>query len=186
MKKFIVSVIIGILVVGGLVVAGVTYLCQDDWCYVFPWQKQKLVHSFDDCSRLGYPILETFPEQCRVGTRTFTRNIPPPTTQADVSVQSPLPNTTVTSPLAVQGQAVGSWFFEASFPVKLLSASNTIIAQTTAHAQGNWMTPNLVPFTATLTFPSQPPSSTGTLVLEKDNPSGEPQNAASFTIPVQF
>ncbi len=48
------------------------------------------------------------------------------------------------------------------------------------------MTDAFVPFTATLTYPAQPAGSTGTLVLKKDNPSGEPVNDMSLTIPIQF
>jgi hypothetical protein len=106
-------------------------------------------------------------------------------TRTDIMVSQPAPRTRVTSPLAVAGQAEGTWFFEAVFPVKLLDGNGATIAQGQARAQGNWMTPGLVPFTATLTF-TAPSTPNGSLVLEKDNPSGLPQNAASLTIPVQF
>jgi hypothetical protein len=101
-----------------------------------------------------------------------------------ISVTQPSPMQIVSSPLAVTGEARGSWYFEASFPVKLLDSNGNVIAQAPAQAQGDWMTANFVPFQATLTFVTA--SQTGTLVLEKDNPSGEPQNAGSISIPVQF
>lgn len=104
--------------------------------------------------------------------------------QADITVSQPVANETVTSPLTVTGEARGSWYFEASFPIQLLDSSGNVIAQTTAQAQGDWMTTNFVPFTATLTF--QTTETSGTLVLSKDNPSGLPQNAASVSIPVSF
>ncbi len=106
-------------------------------------------------------------------------------TGSGVQVTTPAPNTIVTSPLTVTGQAPGPWYFEASFPVTLLDANGNIVAQSTAEAQGDWMTTAMVPFIASLTF-TTPASSTGTLVLEKDNPSGEPQNAGSMSVPVQF
>ncbi|MBP6921381.1 Gmad2 immunoglobulin-like domain-containing protein [Candidatus Gracilibacteria bacterium] len=102
-----------------------------------------------------------------------------------VEMTSPLPSQLVT-PLTLTGRARGPWYFEASFPIELRDSNNVVIATTVAQAQGDWMTENWVPFTATLTFPAQPISSTGTLVLKKDNPSGEPQNDASLVIPVQF
>ena len=104
---------------------------------------------------------------------------------ADIQVTQPQPNDTVTSPLTVTGQAVGGWYFEASFPVRLLDGNGNEIAVAPAQAQGNWMTPSLVPFSVTLTF-ATPATSTGTLVLQKDNPSGEPQFDASIFVPVQF
>lgn len=104
---------------------------------------------------------------------------------ADITVAQPQPNTQVSSPLTVTGAARGTWYFEASFPVRLLDGNGNEIAVVPAQAQGDWMTTDFVPFIATLTF-SPPSTATGTLVLEKDNPSGEPQNAASVSIPVTF
>lgn len=92
----------------------------------------------------------------------------------------------VTSPLTVTGEARGGWYFEASFPVKLLDASGNTIASGVATAQGDWKTSDFVPFTATFSFPAQPAGSTGQLVLEKDNPSGLPENADSLTINIKF
>lgn len=103
---------------------------------------------------------------------------------ANIVVAVPQPGTVVTSPLTVSGEAKGTWYFEASFPVRLLDAQGTVLAQTPAHALGNWMTTDFVPFTAVLTF--QTTAHQGTLVLEKDNPSGLPQNASSVSIPVKF
>jgi len=102
----------------------------------------------------------------------------------NVVLTSPQPNSVVTSPLTLTGEAAG-WYFEASFPVKLLDGNGNLLAQGPATASGDWMTTDFVPFTATLTF-ATPATTTGTLVLEKDNPSGEPQYAQSVSIPVQF
>lgn len=96
------------------------------------------------------------------------------------------PNAQITSPITLTGRARGPWYFEASFPIELRDSNNTLLATAIAQAQGDWMTENWVPFTAPLSFPAQPAGSTGTLVLKKDNPSGEPQNDASLVVPVQF
>ncbi len=100
-------------------------------------------------------------------------------------VSTPLPNQVVASPLTISGQARGNWFFEASFPVKLLDANGKVLAQAPAQATGDWMTTEYVPFTLSLPF-TKPTTATGTLVLEKDNPSGLPQNASELRIPVRF
>ena len=109
----------------------------------------------------------------------------PVAAMADITVAAPSANATVASPLTVTGEARGSWYFEASFPVRLLDANGLELAAAPAQAQGDWMTSDFVPFQATLTF-AVPATATGTLVLQKDNPSGEPQNDASVTIPVSF
>lgn len=105
--------------------------------------------------------------------------------QVPISISQPQPGDLVESPLTVTGEARGTWYFEASFPVRLLDGNGQEIAFTPAQAQGDWMTTDFVPFVATLTF-TTPSTSTGMLVLEKDNPSGESQNDASVTIPVSF
>lgn len=103
-----------------------------------------------------------------------------------IQVDIPVVNATIASPLTVTGRARGGWYFEASFPLELKNAGGTVIATGIAQAQSDWMTDAFVPFTATLTYPAQPAGSTGTLVLKKDNPSGEPANDMSLAIPVLF
>ena len=105
-----------------------------------------------------------------------------------IRVTSPRPNSTVESPLTITGQARGYWYFEASFPVVLVDWDGKIIAQGIAQAQGEWMTEDFVPFEATLTFTADPNaySNRGSLILQKDNPSGLPQNDDALEIPVLF
>jgi hypothetical protein len=91
----------------------------------------------------------------------------------------------VKSPLTIAGEARGNWYFEASFPVKVYDANDMLLGTGIATAQGDWMTTDFVPFTGTITF-STPTTATGTVVFEKDNPSGLPENDNSLTIPVTF
>jgi hypothetical protein len=103
-----------------------------------------------------------------------------------IIVGTPLKGATISSPLTITGSARGFWFFEASFPVELKDAQGVTIAQYYAEAQGEWMTEEFVPFKSTLSFPVQPKGSQGTLILHKDNPSGEPERDQSVSIPVVF
>ena len=100
-----------------------------------------------------------------------------------IKVDNPRANETIQSPYTIKGQARGYWFFEASFPIKLLDENGDVIAQTIAQAQGEWMTENFVFFEAMLTF-SVAKDQNGTLVFQKDNPSGLPKNDAQIRIPV--
>ncbi len=102
-----------------------------------------------------------------------------------IRVNEPVPGQTVKSPLVVTGEARGYWFFEASFPIKVYDADGKELGVAVAQAQGEWMTENFVPFQATLNF-KKPATATGTLVLEKDNPSGLAENAAELRVPVSF
>ncbi|MFA4936917.1 MAG: Gmad2 immunoglobulin-like domain-containing protein [Patescibacteria group bacterium] len=102
-----------------------------------------------------------------------------------IKVVKPQKQQLVASPLQVTGEARGTWFFEASFPIRLLDDQGNILAQGIAQAQSDWMTENFVPFVASLTF-TKPSSDAGVLVLQKDNPSGLPEYDAQINIPVLF
>jgi hypothetical protein len=104
-----------------------------------------------------------------------------------LNLWSPREGSIIKSPLVIEGEARGTWYFEASFPVKLVDADGNIIVQTHAQAQGEWMTENFVPFTSILTWAtSSVTTATGTLILMRDNPSGLPEHDAQIEIPVTF
>lgn len=145
------------------------------------------VTDFNSCAATGQPVMESYPRMCRYGNQTFTEDIGNELDKVDIiRVNSPRPNAAISSPLNVAGEAVGNWYFEASFPIKLFDADNNLLAEDIAKAQSDWMTSDFVPFTATLSFTAQPANSAGTLILYRDNPSGLPQNDDSLIIPVMF
>jgi hypothetical protein len=146
----------------------------------------ELVTSFEECVALGNPVMESYPRQCRWQEQIFTEKLEYPSEKGElIQLDYPLPNQTVDSPLFIKGQAPGTWFFEASFPIVLVNWDGLIISQGIATAQSDWMTQNMVPFTATLEF-DQPPaySDRGALILQKDNPSGLPANDDALEFPV--
>jgi hypothetical protein len=96
------------------------------------------------------------------------------------------PGQTVPNPLTLSGRARGYWYFEASFPARLVDQSGAILAEVPAQAIGDWMTEDFVPFSVTLSYPAQPSGTQGFLILRNDNPSGEPEWDRSITIPVIF
>lgn len=102
-----------------------------------------------------------------------------------IVVSSPLPGALITSPLSVSGRARGTWYFEASAPVKLLDGNGKLLAQAPIQAQSDWMTTEYIPFTSILSF-SLPQTATGTLIFMNDNPSGDPSRQKELRIPVRF
>lgn len=146
-----------------------------------------VVGSFDECARAGYTIMESYPRQCRTPDgKTFVENIGNALEKANlIKLVTPRPNDIVKSPLIIEGQARGTWYFEASFPVTLTDADGKILARAPAQAEGEWMTENFVPFKIGLKFDT-PTTDTGFLILEKDNPSGEPKFDDQLKIPVRF
>src|SRR3989344_3351533 len=145
------------------------------------------VASFEECASAGYPIMESYPRQCKtLDGKTFVEDIGNELEKGDlIRVINPRPNQTISSPLVLEGEARGTWFFEASFPIKLLDGNGKEITYTIAQAQGEWMTEEFVPFLATLEF-TIPDTDTGTLIFEKDNPSGLPEHADALRMPVSF
>lgn len=104
---------------------------------------------------------------------------------APFTVLSVKTNDLLTSPAEITGEVPGTWYFEASFPVTLLDANGGDVLRTHAEARSDWMTESPVPFKTTLTF-TPPSTDTGTLVLEKDNPSGLARHADEVRIPIRF
>lgn len=159
------------------------------------WRNQKqdprldapVVSSFSECVEAGYPIQESFPRRCTTPSgQSFTEDIGNVNEKQDlIQVTAPLPNQAINTPFVIQGQARGTWYFEASFPIELEDANGVVIGRSIAQAQSDWMTEDFVPFTSTLTF-TAPSTTTGTLVLKKDNPSGMPERDDALRIPVTF
>jgi len=145
------------------------------------------VDSFEDCLSAGYPILESYPRQCRMPDgKTFIEDIGNELEKIDlIQVENPRPNQKVSSPLLVKGKARGAWFFEADFPVRLLNSEGELVATGTATAQSDWMTEEFVLFSAELEF-ENPETKKGILIFEKDNPSGLPEYDDELIMPVYF
>ncbi len=156
-------------------------------------EKLPLVLSFEDCAAAGYPVMESYPRQCNTPDgRHYTEELPTPeivyvnANPTMINVENPTPGSVTGKQFTVMGEARGTWFFEASFPVKLLDVSGNVLSQGIAQAQGEWMTEEFVPFVAQMPAFTATAGTTGKLVLEKDNPSGMPENAANIEIPVNF
>ncbi len=107
-----------------------------------------------------------------------------------IRLTNPQPNAVVTSPLIVEGQARGTWFFEATFPVVLTDWDGLIIAQGYAQARppagGDWMTEDFVPFHGEITFEKPSYSEKGRLILQRANPSGLPEYDDMLEIQILF
>ena len=140
------------------------------------------IKNFEDCINAGFPSMESWPRQCRDNSdNTFVEII------ADIILDYPKAGQKITSPIQISGSARGSWFFEGDFPVVLTNWDGLIIAETFATAQGEWMTEDFVPFTATIEFESNDSiSSRGSLILMKDNPSGLPENDDVLEVNILF
>lgn len=116
-----------------------------------------------------------------------TNPSPTPVSSLESPIVSSLSaNSMVKSPLKVEGTVPAGWMFEGVFPIILLDSEKNVITQTSAEevTPGSWQLGTPVEFTATLTFKNS--SASGILVLENDNPSGNPASAKTFEIPIKF
>lgn len=179
MKKIIAYIVAVVVVVGGFLYMNNKYNTKE----------VPEVLSFEDCMNAGYPVMESYPRQCRTPDgRTFAEEITQAITYTNASadlikIELPFPGAVTGKNFTVKGEARGYWYFEASFPVELLDKDGKIIWQGPAQAQGEWMTENFVPFSvevkAPLTYIGP-----ATLVLRKDNPSDMREKDASISFPI--
>jgi hypothetical protein len=105
-----------------------------------------------------------------------------------IVVHTPREGDTITSPVTITGEARGNWFFEASFPITIVNWDGLIIGEGFATAEGDWMTTEFVPFTATISYEvaSDTPYTRGAIILKKDNPSGLPEHDDAREFMVQL
>ncbi len=104
-----------------------------------------------------------------------------------ITLTSPTRGATVASPLNITGMVPGTWSHEGQFTLRLLDGDGNVITESAGTLDGDWMSANQVPFTATLTFDIAPMSgSSGLLVLEKSNPSDLEQNSDSLSVLIYF
>lgn len=153
--------------------------------------------TFNECGSPCAPDAESCIEvcayTCELGSQEEETVVPPAqNTHPLIKTDSPSPNETIESPLTIRGEARGTWFFEATFPIVLVDWDGLIIAEGYAEATDDWMTEQFVPYEATFTFESPVTENSpefmhrGTLIFQKANPSGLPEHADAYEIPVQF
>ncbi|MFH1551467.1 MAG: Gmad2 immunoglobulin-like domain-containing protein, partial [bacterium] len=116
--------------------------------------------------------------------RSFTEDIGNELEKIDlIRVNNPRPNQIIQSPILIEGEARGYWFFEATFPIKLINENGEVIVQYYAQTKDDWMTEDFVSFEVELDFEIIN-TQKGTLILEKSNPSDLPENYDELRIPV--
>lgn len=100
-------------------------------------------------------------------------------------ITTPTAQEPITSPVTITGEATGSWYFEATFPVTITDAYRKILGQHYVTATKDWMSESLVPFTTELTF-ATPTTGTGFLIFKNANPSGLPEYEKTLEMPITF
>jgi hypothetical protein len=107
-----------------------------------------------------------------------------------IKVSAPLPTSVISSPLKLKGEARGTWYFEATFPIVIVDWDGRIIGEGYVSALSDWMTEEFVPFEGVVEF-EKPEiigefAKRGGIIFQKSNPSGLPENDDALEIPVFF
>ncbi|MDO8269823.1 MAG: Gmad2 immunoglobulin-like domain-containing protein, partial [Candidatus Levybacteria bacterium] len=161
MKKLGMRIFVTILVIIG--VFGAFYFFKQQ-------QKIEGISSFEECADAGFPIMESYPSQCRTSNgKNFTQEIGNELSLVDeISIVFPRPNQIIFSPLQVSGKARGAWYFEGSFSGELFDDNKKLIGTVVLQALGEWMSEDFVPFVGELKFET-PNTSKGKLILKNAN-----------------
>lgn len=148
----------------------------------------KKANNFEECVEAGGVIIGTYPTQCRTkDNQVYIENIGNELEKINlIQIDFPRPNDKISSPLEIGGQARGTWFFEGDFPVVLTDLGGLIIAKGFLSAEGDWMTEDFVDFSGTLEYAKPDYGKKGTLILQKDNPSGLEENDDALEVPIKF
>ena len=114
---------------------------------------------------------------------TFDQNSSP-VSEMLIVVNNIKDNQKVSNPIKITGKARGNWFFEASFPIKLIDVNENVLGTAIAQAEGDWMTTDFVNFTAELEYSKSTSTDRALLILSNDNPSDKPELDKAIYIPV--
>lgn len=110
----------------------------------------------------------------------------PQSTEINVTVPKPYYAHSLSTPLSITGEAPSNWFFEGEIPVKILDPDGQAITTgfVSEVTPGSWMSGGMVAFSGQVQFTTN--AASGFLIIEKNNPSGNAENAASYEIPLNF
>lgn len=73
--KNILITALGILLIASITASYYLLACEDDWCFMFEWQKIRATHTFEECILRGFPVLESYPRQCKAGDKSFVETV---------------------------------------------------------------------------------------------------------------
>ncbi len=112
--------------------------CEGENCLLKQWRAKPVVTSFEECAAQGYPIMESYPRQCRVpGGENFTEQTSSTSSEeqseVNIIVTAPQENTVTGKRFAVTGVAR---VFENSVSYRLTDENGVVLVEsfTTANS----------------------------------------------------
>lgn len=161
------------------------------WCEVIPQSDIIVTWTVSTWDTMSGAMIES-------GNDTTTTRDTSPTPQFTTSLSwalaeqviiiSPAENALIDNPLIITGSAPGNWFFEWVAPVTIVNRNGLILWDWYISAIGEWMTTGMVDFSGLIVYNRDPitPYPYWWIILNRDNPSGMPENDAWIEIPILF
>ena len=116
----------------------VKFFILDGHTYGWKWadKTSSTVSSFEECVGAGYSAIGACSRRCIMPDgRTFREDLELSRSNCSmVIVYEPQPLSTVVSPVTVRGEAIGNWYFEASFPMRIEDANGNELGTAVAQA----------------------------------------------------
>lgn len=91
----------------------------------------------------------------------------------------------ISSPLVIEGEVKGPWFFEGTFPIKIEDKGGNLIKQGVAQSSEDWMSTGWVSFRTSIDFDIEKEID-AIIIFKKSNPSDLPENEDQATINVKL
>lgn len=154
---------------------------------LFKKSNEIYITSFEECAK-QYPVLESYPPVCvTTDGKRFVLEIGNEMALSDsIRLASPRPNQKVASPIVIQGEARGNWFFEAQIQAELTDMDGVKMGDALLTADADWMTDDFVPFSGFLKYELLDNVTEGKLIIKNANPSGLVEHSRELIIPVRF
>ncbi len=105
--------------------------------------------------------------------------------EPEIIVNQPGLGAVISSPVVVNGQAPGTWFFEAVLPMSIETAAGEVLAEEIFVTDQDWMTEELIDFSLDIEFDTAD-TNLGSLKIIKNDVSDIPRNKNFFYLPVRF
>ncbi|HLN18608.1 MAG TPA: GerMN domain-containing protein [Patescibacteria group bacterium] len=162
---------VAIIIIATAVIFGIRLFSgnEDGWiCENGQWAKHGNPNS-------PMPTTTCEGQEAKSNSEKESNNITSPKDNPDdkkIFIRYPREGNVVAGPVEVVGKAKGVWFFEGSFPAKIIDSKGKTIGEAPATAHGEWMTTDSVPFRAIIDVPENY-IGPATVVLSGDDPSGQ-------------
>lgn len=146
------------------------------------------VKTFEDCVEAGNLVVATEPRECHTKGKQIFYEVYNGVLLADViKVTEPKPNSLVTSPFRVTGEAVGGWYYADQLMVRLEDDMGKILFTKPFKSLESTKTNSFVPFTGAVVFTkAEATTSAGKLVIERTNTEFNDGELGPLVIPVVF